>query len=329
MATGFAGKVSASIRFKTAVRTDERARLMDEIISGIQVIKMYAWEKPFQLLIAVTRKLELKHVLNNSYIRVFYMTIALFTTRFALFCSIFSFVLFYGSENITVSKMFMAAYLFNVISGLMSRLFVSSFSAVGEALIALKRLQMFLEYQEKVDTNPETIPPKCDQNNAIVMSQVTAKWCRVDDPNVSNENTIGKDSNALELKQNVPFNLQDINLQVPRGKLIFVVGSTAAGKSTLLQVLLKELPLASGSITINGSISYASQESWIFTSTIRQNITFGLPMDRSRYDEVIKSTALAKDLTQFSDGDLTLVGEHGAGLSGGQKARIKLVSETF
>ena len=56
---------------------------------------------------------------------------------------------------------------------------------------------------------------------------------------------------------------------------------------------------------------------------VRQNITFGEAMDRTRYDKVVRATALVKDFSKWSAGDMTLVGENGTGLSGGQKARIK------
>lgn len=79
---GYVGKLSAAIRFKTALRTDERVRFMDEIISGVQVIKMYTWEEPFARLIAVARRLEMKEILKNAYVRALYMTFNLFTTRY-------------------------------------------------------------------------------------------------------------------------------------------------------------------------------------------------------------------------------------------------------
>lgn len=90
-----------------------------------------------------------------------------------------------------------------------------------------------------------------------------------------------------------------------------------------MQVILGELAICCGSIGVNGNISYASQEPWNFAATVRQNITFGQSIDGLRYDAVIDCTALRKDLQQFSSGDLTVIGDRGISLSGGQKARIK------
>lgn len=85
---GYTGKMSAKYRKQTAMKTDERVRLMDEIITGIQVIKMYAWEKPFARLIRLVRKAELKIVTKSSYVRAIFMTFNLFTTRAALFATL-------------------------------------------------------------------------------------------------------------------------------------------------------------------------------------------------------------------------------------------------
>lgn len=117
--------------------------------------------------------------------------------------------------------------------------------------------------------------------------------------------------------------LNDVNVDFRKGQLIGVIGPVGAGKSSLLQAILRELPLDSGSINVNGSISYASQEPWVFAASVRQNILFGEEYDRDRYNAVIRTCALDKDFEQFKNGDLTIVGERGASISGGQKARIK------
>lgn len=118
--------------------------------------------------------------------------------------------------------------------------------------------------------------------------------------------------------------LQNIDVNFRKGKLIGIIGPIGSGKSSFLQVLLRELPLDSGVLNVNGSVSYASQEPWVFAASVRQNILFGEDHDHERYNEIVKCCALTQDFKQFENGDRTIVGEKGT-LSGGQKARIKYV----
>lgn len=99
--SGYTGKLSSIFRRQTAYKTDERIRLMDEIISGIQVIKMYAWEKPFAKLIKTARVKELKKVTKLSYVRGLFMTFNLFTPRVALFSALITIAL--TNQPITAS----------------------------------------------------------------------------------------------------------------------------------------------------------------------------------------------------------------------------------
>lgn len=118
------------------------------------------------------------------------------------------------------------------------------------------------------------------------------------------------------------FTLDNFNIDIPKGKLLGVIGPVGSGKSSLLQLLLRELPIQSGALNINGTTSYASQEPWVFAASVRQNILFGESYDSDRYNKVVKCCALLSDFEQFENGDRTIIGEKGT-LSGGQKARIK------
>jgi len=89
-------------------------------------------------------------------------------------------------------------------------------------------------------------------------------------------------------------------------------------------VILKELPISSGTLKVIGSMSYASQENWIFSGTVRENILFFKPYEPEWYRTVIDACALRKDFISFNNGDRTIVGDKGVTLSGGQKARITL-----
>ena len=86
------------------------------------------------------------------------------------------------------------------------------------------------------------------------------------------------------------------------------------------------MPILSGTSIVEGKVAYCSQEPWIIKGTIRQNIACGkeIDFDIERYDRVIRAAALEKDFEQLPRGDLSIIGEGGVSLSGGQKARVNL-----
>lgn len=93
--------------------------------------------------------------------------------------------------------------------------------------------------------------------------------------------------------------------------------------------LLKELPLKSGSIDLKGSISFASQDPWLFNDSVKNNILFGAEYDEKLYNRVVDVCALKRDFKLMPDGDRSLVGERGVSLSGGQRARINLARAVY
>src|SRR5205085_1724339 len=129
--------------------------------------------------------------------------------------------------------------------------------------------------------------------------------------------------------------LHDIDLAVPAGTTLGIVGATGAGKSTLLSLVgrvrdpdagrvridghdLRELKLAS----LRGAVAYVPQETLLFGMSLRENITLGLSgVPDERIQAAARAARLTNDLAQLPQGLDTAVGERGATLSGGQKQR--------
>nr|ASS36021.1 ABCC4 [Samia ricini] len=368
----YLGKRTSVLRLKTALRTDERVRLMNEILSGIQVIKMYTWEKPFADLVAKARKHEIKQIRATSYIRGVLTSFIMFTTRICLFCSILAYVLF---ENvITAKQVFVVTSFYNILRQTMTVFFPQGIAQVAEAIISIKRLQNFMLYEDTSKPVPglgdiqTSAKPKEETKETLLQEKGTVVGLEPDieesktlvlppskeyaeengragiAPIESGEDDeqellvqVEQDARGVRLKNatakwiisHSENTLTDLSLTIKPGKLIAVIGPVGAGKSSLLHVLLRELPLTSGSLHIGGTVSYASQEPWLFAGSVRQNILFGQPMDRPRYNAVVRRCALDRDFSLFPHGDKTIVGERGVSLSGGQRARISLARSVY
>ena len=133
-------------------------------------------------------------------------------------------------------------------------------------------------------------------------------------------------------------NLENINLFIPEGNTLGIVGKTGSGKSTLIKQILKEYEYGSGDITLGNlslknidisslmsKIGYVPQDSVLFSKTIKENILIGKnDADDEKIERAIYLAGLTKDIRNFSEGVNTLVGERGVSISGGQKQRISI-----
>nr|XP_023020915.1 multidrug resistance-associated protein 4-like [Leptinotarsa decemlineata] len=213
----YTGKLAALYRKQTALKTDERVRMMDEVISGVQVIKLYAWEKPFEKLIELARKAELKVVIKSSYVRALFMTFNLFTTRAALFCTLLTMAL--TDQEITARKAFVFMSYFNIMSQTMSSMFVRGISEIAELFVSIKRLQGFMnseEFQGIVNTQNNNDIKFSNTKQPVILRDLTAKW------NLASSDTA----------------LNNVNLKVNKGSLVGIIGPVGSGKSSLLQAIL-------------------------------------------------------------------------------------------
>ena len=132
--------------------------------------------------------------------------------------------------------------------------------------------------------------------------------------------------------------LENVNIEVPAGRTLAVVGPTGSGKSTLVELLLRMYPVPDGSILIDGvdvnrfpievlraAVGYVPQETFLFSDTVRANIAYGMP---DADDEMVVAAAersrLSSDFADLPKGYDTRLGERGVNLSGGQKQRTAL-----
>lgn len=179
----------------------------------------------------------------------------------------------------------------------------------------------------------------------------TASVVRIDEllkqrPAISDEPTAfaGLDHGDIEFRHlnfaypNGPTVLHDINLRVPAGSSLAIVGPTGSGKSTLVSLIPRLLDAEPGSVLIDGepirnltlaslrsSIGFVPQETFLFSETIRQNISFGVPDATEEQVEDAASVAhIRTEILEFPKGFETMVGERGVTLSGGQKQRAAI-----
>ncbi|XP_069701973.1 probable multidrug resistance-associated protein lethal(2)03659 isoform X2 [Periplaneta americana] len=323
---------------RTAKRTDERVRFMNEIIVGMQVIKMYAWEKPFAQLVAFARKHEIQAVRIASYTRGILISFDKFITRIAVFVSVVTYILL--GYQLTAESVFVIIAYFNIMKQVMTDFFPRAIQVIAECSVSVKRIQKFLLYDEvksaviskNKETSNSTDSKEVGSGDKIEMDTPSLHTGNIQNVAVNNVHTKAVKLVNVTAKwaEDLPENtLSNITFELRPGELLAIIGPVGSGKTSLLHAILKELPLTNGSIIVGGSLSYASQEPWLFTGSVRQNILFGQSMNRKRYKEVVRVCALEQDFQMLPYGDKTIVGERGVTLSGGQRARINLARAVY
>uniref|UniRef100_A0A8C7VWD8 ABC-type glutathione-S-conjugate transporter n=1 Tax=Oncorhynchus mykiss TaxID=8022 RepID=A0A8C7VWD8_ONCMY len=137
------------------------------------------------------------------------------------------------------------------------------------------------------------------------------------------------DNGTFSWTKEGPPCLKRINVGVPQGSLVAVVGHVGSGKSSLLSAMLGETEKRSGSVSIKGSVAYVPQQAWIQNATVQDNVMFGREKQKTWYQRVLDACALLPDLEILPAGDCTEIGEKGLNLSGGQKQRVSLARAVY
>ncbi|XP_050718619.1 ATP-binding cassette sub-family C member 5-like isoform X19 [Eriocheir sinensis] len=330
-------RLTGYLRRKTVTVTDERVRMMNELLNCVKLIKMYAWEKSFATSVSGIRGRE-RHLLEKSaYVQSLSLAMA---PTVPIISAIVTFLAHIGAGyNLTAAQAW--SYI-----GLAGQLHFSmdcisyAIQEIRGGQISVKRIKRMLLMDE---LTPYRGHPK-DPSVAVAFHDATLGWDAVSlqKEKKNNKSAKKKDvkndatpSQADQLLQPQDGELQHIevlfklSLSINKGELVGVCGGVGAGKSSLISAVLGHMRLKSGQVDLQGTCGYVGQQAWVLNATLRDNILLDEPFDAKRYYRVIHSCSLTQDIEVMPAGDMTEIGERGINLSGGQKQRVSLARALY
>ncbi|KAI6039822.1 ABC transporter [Pisolithus marmoratus] len=321
-----------SFRLKSMEWTDKRSKSLQEMLGGMKVIKFFAWEVPFLKRISYFRHLEMGYIRTLLILRAAMNAVALSLPALA---SVVAFITYSVlGHPLDAATIFSSLTLFQLLR-LPLMMFPMSISTISDATTACERLyDVFV-----AETSDETLIHNRDLDVALRVKGASFSW---DSPPPQPEDDQklkggkraklhkkGTSKPSLPIQQELVdtaniFQIRDVDLEIPRGQLVAIVGAVGMGKTSLLQGLTGEMRRTAGSVEFGGTVSYCAQSAWIQNATIRDNICFGRPFEEERYWKSVSDACLEADLQILPNYDLTEVGEKGISLSGGQKQRVNI-----
>ncbi|XP_044572437.1 multidrug resistance-associated protein 1 isoform X1 [Drosophila ananassae] len=279
---------------------DERVKLMNEVLSGIKVLKLYAWEPSFEKQVLDIRDKEIATLRSTAYLNAstsFLWSCAPFLVSLVTFAT---YVLIDENNVLDATKTFVSLSLFNILRFPLTMLPMLITNLV-QTQVSVNRINKFLNSEE------------LDPNSVL------------HDPSKPHPMSIENG----EFSWGDEITLRNINIEVRKSSLVALVGTVGSGKSSVVQAFLGEMEKLAGVVNTVGKLAYVPQQAWIQNATVRDNILFGQTYDRKRYNKVIDACALRADIDILSAGDQTEIGEKGINLSGGQKQRISLARAVY
>lgn len=310
---------------------DTKANLLTEALQGIRQIKYSGLERLWEEKMLGSRNEELKKIRTVTLwgcILIFLVSAG----PLLMACVAFSVYAWQNGTHIKASVIFTSLDLLSRVSGSFSLIPMLQMFVL-EAWTSCMRLDKYLSQADRQQIS--------EPGPVISFQKATVAWPKAEDADAGQPPAQQQQEHSM---------LRDISLEFPTGKLSVISGKTGSGKSLLLAAILGEAKLVSGSIRtprpppvkepapefippsdwiVPSSMAFVSQTPWVESGTVKDNITFGLPFDESRYKKVLHACALEKDIEHLVDGEQTQVGPKGVTLSGGQRWRIALARALY
>ncbi|XP_008409805.1 ATP-binding cassette sub-family C member 8 isoform X2 [Poecilia reticulata] len=358
--------------------SSERLKKTNELLRGIKLLKLYAWEHIFRDSVEETRGKELTSLQAFA----LYTSISIFMNAAIPIAAVLTtFVVHvHISENADLSPAvaFASLSLFHI---LVTPLFLLSsvVRSTVKALVSVQKLSEFFSSDEiGEEQEPKvTVSSGCSNHNQNRYQAVSSSkpfpsssssfLSRCFQPlkvvnrkrpprdewnNYRSQGDQEDDGPSQEVNQDIcikitsgyftwtdgPPTLSNVDIKIPFGKLTMIVGQVGCGKSSLLLAALGEMQRVSGTVIWNSipilesegdesptdrdaaagdqdirkrcPVAYASQKPWLLNSSLVENITFEMPMIKSRYKAVIEACSLQPDIDILPQGDQTEIGYH-------------------
>ncbi|KAJ6452790.1 hypothetical protein C8R45DRAFT_1223373 [Mycena sanguinolenta] len=308
---------------------DARMGILTELISAVKIIKFFGWQQRWIDRGLAAREEEMRWMTKARLNTIGLNSLWIMAPILISIVSFFTYVML--GNQLTIGTAFTAIALFNMIRQPLEDL-PSFIMGLIQARVSLHRVGVYLdeaEVSEQVSTlKKDRFGPASteSEDDCLGFENASFKW---------NEDEQSDDTDHK-------FELKNLSIIFPEGKLTVVTGPTASGKTALLMAALGEMISLPGGRLIMAkntskvdahgnmhAISYAAQMPWLQHRSIKDNILFGYPLDETRYNEVVECCALRPDFDIWEDGDLTEIGDNGISLSGGQKARVALARAVY
>ncbi|KAL7550680.1 hypothetical protein ACHAWF_013900 [Thalassiosira exigua] len=335
----------------------------NEALQGILCVKMYTWEEPLSKQVDKYRQEELASLKKISYLRAFFRAYMSALPTLAA-AATFLVYIYATDRSVTASTLFASIVAFDLLR-LPLMFYPMALAQYAQCKVSVRRVGVFLGYGE---VNQKGYTRNIDAEGEVIVENATLYWFDPNVPVPSSKlnqtssldgserskssrpmagssrmkslrkltsrsSNLSSPESTIDEEETLVYPrpvLSDVNISVRPGKLCAIVGPVGSGKSTLCAAILNEAVLGDKShITLNGKVVYVSQTAWILNQTVRDNILFGLPFDKERYERVIDACCLEHDLLILEDGDMTEIGERGINLSGGQKQRISVARAAY
>ncbi|KAL1687601.1 P-loop containing nucleoside triphosphate hydrolase protein [Schizophyllum commune] len=305
--------------------TDGRVRLTSEVLHGIRLVKAYVLEEFYMNKITDFRRRELATIRRASIAQA----------------------LLFASVHVVP----VAAAILSFIIQTPLLLMPLALGGLATALVATGRLSKFYLAEElddpylidtdrknAVDVDGDFTWESTAEEGKAAEAKPDEKAGKLDEKagkpdEAADKSLAGEKSKEQEAKDEKPaepvFQLDNLRMSVPKGAFVAIVGPIGSGKSSILQALIGEMRRTRGEVVFGGSVAYVPQKPWIQSTTVRQNIAFGLEENESRLRAAIRACSLDHDIERLPMGERTEIGENGVTLSGGQKARISLARAVY